>query len=45
MIDVETVPKRYGDKVAVHELSFSIRPGIVTGFLGPNGSGKSQPCG
>lgn len=41
MIDVETVTKRYGDKVAVHELSFSVRPGIVTGFLGPNGSGKS----
>ena len=33
--------KDYGDKRAVEELSFSVRPGIVTGFLGPNGSGKS----
>jgi ABC-2 type transport system ATP-binding protein len=32
---------RYGDKVAVRDLSFTVRPGIVTGFLGPNGSGKS----
>src|SRR6202035_4966154 len=35
------VTKRYGDKVAVSDLTFSVRPGIVTGFLGPNGSGKS----
>ena len=41
MIEVSNVTKRYGDKVAVSELSFSVRPGIVTGFLGPNGSGKS----
>jgi ABC-2 type transport system ATP-binding protein len=33
--------KRYGDKTAVHDLSFTVRPGIVTGFLGPNGAGKS----
>ncbi|MGH9046437.1 MAG: ABC transporter ATP-binding protein, partial [Acidimicrobiales bacterium] len=33
--------KRYGDKVAVDQLSFEVRPGVVTGFLGPNGSGKS----
>ena len=41
MIEVEHVTKRYGDKVAVKDLSFVIRPGIVTGFLGPNGAGKS----
>jgi len=35
------VTKRYGDKVAVRDLTFSVRPGIVTGFLGPNGSGRS----
>ncbi len=33
--------KRYGDKVAVDDLSFTVQPGIVTGFLGPNGAGKS----
>ncbi len=41
MIEVQGLTKRYGDKVAVRNLSFSIKPGIVTGFLGPNGSGKS----
>src|SRR3978361_1067468 len=33
--------KRYGDKVAVDDLSFAVQPGVVTGFLGPNGAGKS----
>ena len=41
MIEVEGLTKRYGDKVAVNNLSFAVRPGIVTGFLGPNGAGKS----
>ncbi|MET9102168.1 MULTISPECIES: ABC transporter ATP-binding protein [Streptomyces] len=41
MIEVEGLTKRYGDKVAVNDLSFTVRPGIVTGFLGPNGAGKS----
>lgn len=41
MITVEALTKRYGDKTAVDDLSFTVRPGIVTGFLGPNGSGKS----
>src|SRR5579875_2129334 len=41
MIEVEHVTKRYGDKIAVSDLSFSVAPGIVTGFLGPNGAGKS----
>jgi ABC-2 type transport system ATP-binding protein len=33
--------ERYGDKVAVDDLSFDVRPGVVTGFLGPNCAGKS----
>jgi ABC-2 type transport system ATP-binding protein len=41
VIDVRGVTKRYGEKVAVDDLSFSVAPGIVTGFLGPNGAGKS----
>ncbi|MEJ3750774.1 ABC transporter ATP-binding protein [Actinomycetes bacterium KLBMP 9797] len=41
MIEAEALTKRYGDKVAVDELSFTVRPGQVTGFLGPNGAGKS----
>ncbi|RKR92106.1 ABC-2 type transport system ATP-binding protein [Micromonospora pisi] len=41
MIEVKNLGKRYGDKVAVDDLSFTVRPGIVTGFLGPNGAGKS----
>jgi ABC-2 type transport system ATP-binding protein len=41
VIEAQHLRKDYGDKRAVDDLSFSIRPGIVTGFLGPNGSGKS----
>ncbi|MFZ9565715.1 MAG: ABC transporter ATP-binding protein [Ilumatobacteraceae bacterium] len=41
MIDVEGLTKRYGSTTAVDDLSFSVRTGVVTGFLGPNGSGKS----
>jgi ABC-2 type transport system ATP-binding protein len=41
MIEVQNLTKRYGEKVAVDGLSFTVRPGIVTGFLGPNGAGKS----
>ncbi len=41
MIDVRGVTKRYGEKLAVDDLSFSVAPGVVTGFLGPNGAGKS----
>jgi ABC-2 type transport system ATP-binding protein len=41
MIDVQGLSKRYGDAVAVADLSFQVRPGMVTGFLGPNGAGKS----
>ena len=41
MIDARGLTKNYGDKRAVDDLSFTVKPGIVTGFLGPNGSGKS----
>jgi len=41
MIEAKGLTKVYGDKRAVDDLSFTVRPGIVTGFLGPNGSGKS----
>ncbi|MEM9562848.1 MAG: ATP-binding cassette domain-containing protein [Actinomycetota bacterium] len=41
MIEVTNLTKRYGTFTAVDDLSFSVRPGIVTGFLGPNGAGKS----
>jgi ABC-2 type transport system ATP-binding protein len=41
VIEARALAKRYGPKVAVDDLSFVVRPGVVTGFLGPNGSGKS----
>ena len=40
-IEANGLTKRYGEKVAVRDLSFRVEPGVVTGFLGPNGSGKS----
>src|SRR4051794_3518977 len=41
MIEARGLTKDYGKKRAVDELSFTVKPGVVTGFLGPNGSGKS----
>src|SRR5713101_4897177 len=41
MIEVRGLSKRYGEKIAVNNLSFSVTPGKVTGFLGPNGAGKT----
>ena len=41
MIEVRELSKRFGETLAVDQLSFTVRPGVVTGFLGPNGSGKS----
>jgi ABC-2 type transport system ATP-binding protein len=41
VIELENVTKRYGAKVAVDDLSFTVRTGRVTGLLGPNGAGKS----
>ncbi|HEV3450249.1 MAG TPA: ABC transporter ATP-binding protein, partial [Acidimicrobiia bacterium] len=39
MIEAQGLTKRYGSTLAVDELSFTVRPGHVTGFLGPNGAG------
>src|SRR4051794_19738668 len=41
MITLDSVTRRYGDFVAVDDVSFTVEPGRVTGFLGPNGAGKS----
>jgi ABC-2 type transport system ATP-binding protein len=41
VIEVRGLTKRYGSTLAVDDLSFTVRPGVVTGFLGPNGAGKS----
>ena len=41
MIEVRGLTKRFRGRSAVHDLSFDVRPGAVTGFLGPNGSGKT----
>ena len=41
MIEVAHLTKRFGETTAVDDLSFTVRPGTVTGFLGPNGAGKS----
>jgi ABC-2 type transport system ATP-binding protein len=41
VIEAQRLSKRYGPTLAVDDLSFVVRPGVVTGFLGPNGAGKS----
>jgi ABC-2 type transport system ATP-binding protein len=41
VIEVRGLTKKYGEKLAVDGLTFTVRPGVVTGFLGPNGAGKS----
>jgi ABC-2 type transport system ATP-binding protein len=41
VIEVQQLTKRYGDKTVVDNLTFTVKPGQVTGFLGPNGAGKS----
>ncbi|UOE45302.1 ABC transporter ATP-binding protein [Agromyces larvae] len=41
MITATGLSKRYGAKTAVNDITFTVRPGVVTGFLGPNGAGKS----
>ncbi|MGH3253274.1 MAG: ATP-binding cassette domain-containing protein [Trebonia sp.] len=41
MIEAVHLTKRFGAKTAVDDVSFTVRPGLVTGFLGPNGAGKS----
>lgn len=41
MIEARSLSKRYGPKLAVDGVTFTVEPGVVTGFLGPNGAGKS----
>jgi ABC-2 type transport system ATP-binding protein len=41
MLKIDHLTKRYADTIAVDDLDFEVKPGVVTGFLGPNGSGKS----
>lgn len=41
VISLQGLTKRYGDRLAVDDLTLELRPGKVTGFLGPNGAGKS----
>src|SRR5665811_158258 len=41
MIKAQNLTKKYGEKLAVDDLSFQVKTGKVTGFLGPNGAGKS----
>jgi ABC-2 type transport system ATP-binding protein len=41
MIEAKNLSKRYGDTLAVDDVTFTVHPGLVTGFLGPNGAGKS----
>jgi ABC-2 type transport system ATP-binding protein len=41
MIEVETLTKQFGSKIAVNNLTFTVKKGEVLGFLGPNGAGKS----
>ena len=41
MIEARGLTKRYGATLAVNDLSFTVQPGVVTGFLGPNGAGKT----
>jgi ABC-2 type transport system ATP-binding protein len=40
-IEARHLTKRYGTTTAVNDLSFDVRPGLVTGFIGPNGAGKT----
>ena len=41
MIEITNLTKRYGDKLAVNNISFTIKDGEILGFLGPNGAGKT----
>ncbi|MBS1858107.1 MAG: ABC transporter ATP-binding protein [Acidobacteria bacterium] len=45
MLEVESLHKRYGDLVAVHDVSFTAHPGEMVGLLGPNGAGKTTTVG
>ena len=43
MIEARGLTKRFGDKLAVDQLTFTVEPGRITGFLGPNGAGRGTP--
>ena len=45
VISLRGLSKRYGDRLAVDDLSLDLRPGTVTGFLGPNGRANQPRCG
>ena len=45
MIEAHALSKRYGAVLAVDEVTFDVRPGVVTGFLGPNGPASPPRCG
>ena len=45
MIEARGLSKRYGEKLAVDNLSFNVEPGKVTGFSGPNSAARPRPCG
>ena len=45
MIEVEQLRKQYGNLTAVHDVSFTARPGEIFGLLGPNGAGKTTTIG
>jgi ABC-2 type transport system ATP-binding protein len=41
MLTVEKLTKKFGEKLAVNQISFTVKPGVITGLLGPNGAGKT----
>jgi ABC-type multidrug transport system ATPase subunit len=45
VLALQGLTRRYGDLVALDDLSFTVREGQMFGFVGPNGAGKTTPCG
>lgn len=41
MLELDGLTRRYGDRLALDRLSFTVRPGQLLGFVGPNGAGKT----